>query len=101
MINFCQFGAGRIGAIHARNITGHPNARLQFVVDPDRAAAQRLAGRHRAAVGSQAEALANPAVNGIHYLEHSTLCDCDGIDRRNARSSPVIKGMKEEDVERV
>jgi hypothetical protein len=40
-------------------------------------------------------------LHGIHYLEHSTLCDCDGIDRRNARSSPVIKGMKEEDVERV
>ena len=37
MIDFCQFGAGRIGAIHARNITGHPNARLRVVVDPDRA----------------------------------------------------------------
>jgi len=58
MINFCQFGAGRIGAIHAGNIAGHPDARLQIVVDPDRAAAVRLACRYGAAVGSQAEALA-------------------------------------------
>src|SRR3984893_4869775 len=65
MIGFCQFGAGRIGAIHAGKIASHPDARLQFVVDPDRAAAERLAGRHRAAVGSQAEALANPAVNAV------------------------------------
>ena len=62
MIGFCQFGAGRIGAIHAKNITGHPNARLRVVVDPDRAAAERLAGRYGAAVGSQAEALADPSV---------------------------------------
>jgi hypothetical protein len=24
MISFCQFGAGRIGAIHAANIAAHP-----------------------------------------------------------------------------
>jgi len=53
MIGFCQFGAGRIGAIHAGNIASHPDARLQFVVDPDRAAAERLAGRYalRSAAG--------------------------------------------------
>src|SRR5437879_3151322 len=65
MIGFCQFGAGRIGAIHAGNIASRHDARLQFVVDPDRAAAERLAGRHGAAVGSQAEALADPAVNAV------------------------------------
>jgi hypothetical protein len=44
MISFSQLGAGRIGAIHAKNLAGHPGARLQIVVDPDRAAADRLAG---------------------------------------------------------
>ena len=44
MIDFCQFGAGRIGAIHAGNIATHPDARLQIIIDPDRAAAERLAG---------------------------------------------------------
>src|SRR5438094_344435 len=28
MITFCQFGAGRIGAIHAGNIAVHPEGRL-------------------------------------------------------------------------
>jgi myo-inositol 2-dehydrogenase / D-chiro-inositol 1-dehydrogenase len=65
MIIFCQFGSGRIGAIHAGNIYGHPDARLQIVVDPDRAAAERLAGRYGAAVGSQTEALADPAIDAV------------------------------------
>ena len=33
MLSFCQFGAGRIGAIHAGNIAAHPTARLSIVVD--------------------------------------------------------------------
>jgi myo-inositol 2-dehydrogenase/D-chiro-inositol 1-dehydrogenase len=65
MIDFCQFGAGRIGAIHAGNIAGHPGARLKIVIDCDRAAAERLAGRYGAAVGSQAEALAEPTVDAV------------------------------------
>jgi len=44
MISFRQLGAGRIGAIHVKNLAGHPGARLRIVVDPDRAAADRLAG---------------------------------------------------------
>ena len=52
MIRFCQFGAGRIGAIHAGNIASRHDARLQFVVDPDRAAAERLAARYGAAVST-------------------------------------------------
>ena len=55
MIDFCQFGAGRIGAIHAGTIALHPNARLKVVVDTDRAAAERLAARYSARVASQAE----------------------------------------------
>jgi myo-inositol 2-dehydrogenase / D-chiro-inositol 1-dehydrogenase len=65
MINFCQFGAGRIGAIHAGNIAGHPDARLQIIVDPDGAAAERLAARYGAKIGSPAEALADPAVDAV------------------------------------
>jgi myo-inositol 2-dehydrogenase / D-chiro-inositol 1-dehydrogenase len=65
MINFCQFGAGRIGAIHAGNIAGHPDARLKIIVEPDRASAERLAGRYGAAVGSQLEALADPTIDAV------------------------------------
>jgi myo-inositol 2-dehydrogenase/D-chiro-inositol 1-dehydrogenase len=65
MINFCQFGAGRIGAIHAGNIAGHLDAQLRIIVDPDRAAAERLAARYGAAVGTREEALADPAVEAV------------------------------------
>jgi len=65
MINICQFGAGRIGAIHAGNIARHPDARLHMVVDVDRPAAESLASRYGAAVGDQAAALADPAVDAV------------------------------------
>jgi myo-inositol 2-dehydrogenase/D-chiro-inositol 1-dehydrogenase len=65
MISFCQFGAGRIGAIHAENIVRHPGARLGAIVDVDRAAAERLAGRHGATVATQAAVLADPAIDAV------------------------------------
>jgi myo-inositol 2-dehydrogenase/D-chiro-inositol 1-dehydrogenase len=65
MISFCQFGAGRIGAIHAANIAAHPGARLHTLVDTDHAAAERLAVRHGAVVRSRAEALADPDIDAV------------------------------------
>ena len=57
MINLCQFGAGRIGAIHAANIAFHPAAHLAAVVDIDDAAAQRFADRHGVAITTREAAL--------------------------------------------
>jgi len=65
MINFCQFGAGRIGAIHAANIARHPEARLGAIVDVDRDAATRLAERHGAVVASREAVLGDPAVDAV------------------------------------
>src|SRR5258708_7206082 len=65
MINICQFGAGRIGAIHAGNIAGHPDARLAAIVDTDRAAAERLAASYGAAGAEQAAALADPSIDAV------------------------------------
>jgi myo-inositol 2-dehydrogenase/D-chiro-inositol 1-dehydrogenase len=65
MITFCQFGAGRIGAIHAANIAAHPGAHLAAIIDSDGAAAQRLAARHNTRVCTEAEALANPEITAV------------------------------------
>jgi myo-inositol 2-dehydrogenase/D-chiro-inositol 1-dehydrogenase len=65
MLSFCQFGAGRIGAIHAANIAAHPAARLHTIVDTDHAAAERLANRYGATVGNQPEALADRSINAV------------------------------------
>ncbi len=89
MINFCQFGAGRIGAIHAGNIASHPDAGLQFVVDLDPAAAERLAGRYGAAVGSQAEALADPSVNAV-VIASSTDTHADLVEAASRAGKAVF-----------
>ena len=71
MINFCQFDPGRIGDPR-RNIARHPDAQLNIIVDPDRAAAESPAERCGAAVGSQAEALADPALDAIVIASSTT-----------------------------
>ena len=45
MIKFVQFGAGRIGKIHAENLSRAPNTRLKYVIDVDVNAAGELAAQ--------------------------------------------------------
>ena len=65
MISFCQFGAGRIGRIHAENIARHPRARLAKVIDVDAAAARSLAERTGAAVGGGEAELADGSIDAV------------------------------------
>ncbi len=65
MLVFAQFGAGRIGAIHAANLAASGAARLAHVVDVNAAAAAALAQRHGALVSDTATALADPAVGAV------------------------------------
>jgi myo-inositol 2-dehydrogenase/D-chiro-inositol 1-dehydrogenase len=46
MINFCIFGAGRIGQLHAENIAANPRAHLACIVDVNAKAANALAGKY-------------------------------------------------------
>jgi myo-inositol 2-dehydrogenase/D-chiro-inositol 1-dehydrogenase len=78
MIQVCQFGAGRIGSIHAANLAAHPGARLRYVVDVDAAAAAALAQRHGAEVTDQATALRDPEV-GMVVIASSTDTHADLI----------------------
>jgi myo-inositol 2-dehydrogenase / D-chiro-inositol 1-dehydrogenase len=48
MLVFAQFGAGRIGAIHAANLAASGAARLKHVVDVHAPAAEALAAKHGA-----------------------------------------------------
>ena len=65
MIDICQFGAGRIGAIHAANIARQPATRLRYVVDVDAEAAAALARRHGGEVADRDTALADEAVDAV------------------------------------
>ena len=65
MLHFAQFGAGRIGAIHAANLAASGRARLAHVVDVHPPAAAALAAKHGAAVSDTATALADPKVGAV------------------------------------
>ncbi|MBM3504196.1 MAG: inositol 2-dehydrogenase [Alphaproteobacteria bacterium] len=65
MLQFAQFGAGRIGAIHAANLSASDHARLRYVIDVSAEAAETLAARHGASVADRATALADPAVDAV------------------------------------
>jgi myo-inositol 2-dehydrogenase / D-chiro-inositol 1-dehydrogenase len=89
MISFCQFGAGRIGAIHAANIAAHPEARLNMIVDTDQAAAQRLAERYGAVLRDQAEALADPAIDAV-LIASSTDTHADLVEAASRAGKAIF-----------
>jgi myo-inositol 2-dehydrogenase/D-chiro-inositol 1-dehydrogenase len=98
MIRFCQFGAGRIGAIHAGNVAAHSSARLGLVVDPDPVAAERLATRHGSSIGTEAEALADPSIDAV-IIASATDTHADLVGRA-ARAGKAIFCEKPLDLDR-
>jgi len=65
MIALAQFGAGRIGQIHARNVAATGEARLKYIIDVNRTAAAELAAAVGAEVSDADTALADPAVKAV------------------------------------
>ena len=65
MLRFAQFGAGRIGAIHAANLAAMRDTQLLHVVDVNAEAARTLATRHGARVSTIALALGDPEVDAV------------------------------------
>ena len=65
MLTFAQFGAGRIGAVHASNLASSANTELRYVIDVNLGAAEALAKQYGARVVSAAAALADPGVNAV------------------------------------
>jgi myo-inositol 2-dehydrogenase/D-chiro-inositol 1-dehydrogenase len=65
MLTFAQFGAGRIGAIHAANLSSSGATRLRYVVDVNADAAGILARKHGARVVDTATALADTEVDAV------------------------------------
>lgn len=65
MLRFAQFGAGRIGAIHAANLASTPDTQLLYIVDVNTDAARALAVKHGAQVAGVEAALADPRVDAV------------------------------------
>lgn len=83
-----QFGAGRIGKVHATNIAAHPRSTFYGVVDPVPEAAQALAGQYGARVLTQEEALNDPAVQAV-VIASATNVHADQIEAA-ARAGKAI-----------
>jgi myo-inositol 2-dehydrogenase/D-chiro-inositol 1-dehydrogenase len=65
MLTFAQFGAGRIGQIHAANLASTDATCLRYVVDVNSDAALTLAVKHGAQVADAKTALADPGVDAV------------------------------------
>jgi myo-inositol 2-dehydrogenase/D-chiro-inositol 1-dehydrogenase len=65
MIDFCLFGAGLIGSVHALNLMRHPKVRLRYIVDPRPEAAQRIAALSGGEVVDSNTALGDPALKAV------------------------------------
>jgi myo-inositol 2-dehydrogenase/D-chiro-inositol 1-dehydrogenase len=78
MIEFAQFGAGRIGRIHAGAIAASGKARLRYVIDVNQAAAAEVAAGYGAKVVDTKTALADPKVGAVLIASstdtHADLC---------------------------
>ncbi|MEZ5819142.1 MAG: inositol 2-dehydrogenase [Hyphomicrobiaceae bacterium] len=88
MLTFALFGAGRIGKIHAANLSMNRAARLRFVSDVDATAAEALAQRHGATVASIATSLADPTIDAV-IIASSTDTHAD-LAMRAARAGKAI-----------
>jgi len=65
MIKVAQLGAGRMGAIHARNAAANPRLNLVALVDPRPEVAGPLAAELGARLASFDEVLADPEIEGV------------------------------------
>ncbi|HET6519479.1 MAG TPA: inositol 2-dehydrogenase [Geminicoccaceae bacterium] len=79
MIQICQFGAGRIGKIHAGNLARHEAFELRYVVDVHEPSARALADQYGARVTDTATALADPELEAV-LIASSTDTHADLIE---------------------
>lgn len=89
MIEVALFGAGRIGKIHAGNLTKQAAVRLKYVVDVHVESAQALAQLHGAAASSVEAALADPAIKAV-VIASSTDTHSDLILRAAAAGKAIF-----------
>ncbi len=89
MIEVALFGAGRIGQIHAGNLSRLPGVKLKYIVDVNRTAAVEVAARHRAEVRTAEAAFADEAIRAV-IICSSTDTHADLIQRAAAAGKQIF-----------
>lgn len=88
MIQIAQFGAGRIGRMHAANLSRHPAYGLRYIVDVHEPAARAVAQSCGAQVATTDQALGDPAIQAV-LIASSTDTHADLIEAA-ARAGKAI-----------
>ncbi len=65
MFEIALFGAGRIGRIHARNVSAHPALRLKYIIDPAAQDVETLAAEYGARAAGPEAAFSDPKVAAV------------------------------------
>jgi myo-inositol 2-dehydrogenase/D-chiro-inositol 1-dehydrogenase len=90
MLSICLIGAGRIAAVHARNIAARKDLRLAIVVDVNLEAATRLAEPYGAAASADVTgALSGPGVDAV-LIASSSNTHAELIVRAVEAGKPVF-----------
>lgn len=89
MLKVGLLGAGRIGRVHAINISGHARSELTAVADVNASAAEELAASYGAKACSVDEILADPAINAV-LIATSTDTHSDLIEKATAAGKAVL-----------
>ncbi|MBN9549797.1 MAG: inositol 2-dehydrogenase [Alphaproteobacteria bacterium] len=89
MIDAALFGAGLIGSVHAKNLARHPGARLRYVVDPRRDAAERIAAGTGAEIADAATVMNDPSVKAV-VIASATRTHADLIIGAAARGKAIF-----------
>lgn len=89
MHKIALIGAGRIGRIHAANVTAHPELTLAYVTDPVAAAAAAIAEAHGAKAADLDAALGDASVDGV-IIASSTDTHLDFSARAVAANKAVF-----------
>jgi myo-inositol 2-dehydrogenase / D-chiro-inositol 1-dehydrogenase len=90
MLGIAVLGCGRIGAMHAANISAHPRARLAAVQDINRAAAEAVSASTGAPVMDSAAAVfASRDVDAV-LIATATETHADLLEQAVAAGKPVL-----------
>ena len=88
-LTIVQFGVGRIGVIHARNVAAHPRARLKYLVSPHADNVEETLSATGATLAEADAALADPAVDAV-IVASPTDTHCDLIERSVTAGKAVL-----------
>lgn len=89
MLKVGLLGAGRIGKVHAKAISSHPESRLVAVSDVDAGSAEALAAQYGAEARSNEAILADPSIDAV-LVATSTNTHSDFIEAATRTGKAVL-----------